>query len=67
VVRPQQNLLSQLSYAVVPSDVIQLLNEEQLLASTIYTPADNTLRQNQLNDKKQQPALFLCIFLDHMV
>ena len=56
VVRPQQNLLSQLSYAVVPSDVIQLLNEEQLLASTIYTPADNTLRQNQLNEKKQQRA-----------
>lgn len=54
VVRPQQNLLSQLSYAVVPSDVIQLLNDEQLLASTTYTPADNTLRQNQLNDKKQQ-------------
>ncbi len=56
VVRPQQNLLSQLSYAVVPSDVIQLLNDEQLLASTIYTPADNTLRQNQLNEKKQQRA-----------
>ncbi|WP_201605730.1 DUF4105 domain-containing protein [Psychrobacter immobilis] len=56
VVRPQQNLLSQLSYAVVPSDVIQLLNNEQLLASTTYTPADNTLRQNQLNDKKQQRA-----------
>ena len=56
VVRPQQNLLSQLSYAVVPSDVIQLLNDEQLLASTIYTPADNTLRQSQLNEKKQQRA-----------
>jgi hypothetical protein len=56
VVRPQQNLLSQLSYAVVPSDVIQLLNDEQLLASATYTPADNTLRQNQLNDKKQQRA-----------
>ncbi len=56
VIRPQQNLLSQLSYAVVPSDVIQLLNDKQLLASTIYTPADNTLRQNQLNDKKQQRA-----------
>ena len=56
VVRPQQNLLSQLSYAVVPSDVIQLLNDEQLLASTTYTPADNTLRQNQLNEKKQQRA-----------
>ncbi|MEL0620692.1 DUF4105 domain-containing protein [Psychrobacter proteolyticus] len=54
VVRPQQNLLSQLSYAVVPSDVIQLLNDKQLLASTTYTPADNTLRQNQLNEKKQQ-------------
>jgi len=56
VVRPQQNLLSQLSYAVVPSDVIQLLNDEQLLASTTYTPADNTLRQNQLNEEKQQRA-----------
>jgi len=56
VVRPQQNLLSQLSYAVVPSDVIQLLNDEQLLASTTYTPADNTLRQAQLNEKKQQRA-----------
>ena len=56
VVRPQQNLLSQLSYAVVPSDVIQLLNDEQLLANTTYTPADNTLRQAQLNDKKQQRA-----------
>ncbi|MGE6441917.1 DUF4105 domain-containing protein [Psychrobacter sp. NPDC078409] len=56
VVHPQQNLLSQLSYAVVPSDVIQLLNDEQLLASSTYTPADNTLRQNQLNEKKQQRA-----------
>ncbi|MGP9556062.1 Lnb N-terminal periplasmic domain-containing protein [Psychrobacter sp. AOP7-A1-24] len=56
VVRPQQNLLSQLSYAVVPSDVIQLLNNEQLLASTIFTPADNTLRQAQLNERKQQRA-----------
>jgi len=56
VVRPQQNLLSQLSYAVVPSDVIQLLNDEQLLASTTYTPADNTVRQSQLNEKKQQRA-----------
>lgn len=56
VVRPQQNLLNQLSYAVVPSDVIQLLNDEHLLASSTYTPADNTLRQNQLNEKKQQRA-----------
>jgi hypothetical protein len=56
VVRPQQNLLSQLSYAVVPSDVIQLLSDKQLLASTTYTPADNTLRQSQLNEKKQQRA-----------
>ena len=54
VVRPQQSLLSQLRYAVVPSDVIQLLSEEQLLASTTYTPADNTLRQSQLNEVKQQ-------------
>ncbi|MGO3896539.1 MAG: Lnb N-terminal periplasmic domain-containing protein [Psychrobacter sp.] len=54
VVRPQQHLLSRLQYAVVPSDVVQLLDKEGLLASTIYTPADSTLRQSQLNESKQQ-------------
>ncbi|MEZ7501861.1 DUF4105 domain-containing protein [Psychrobacter sp. Arc29] len=54
VVRPQQSLLKQLAYVVVPSDVIQLLNSQNLLANTTYTPADNTLRQAQLNDVKQQ-------------
>ncbi|MGO2997740.1 MAG: Lnb N-terminal periplasmic domain-containing protein [Moraxellaceae bacterium] len=56
VIRPQQNLLKQLAYVVVPSDVIQLLNSQNLLANTTYTPADNTLRQAQLNDAKQQGA-----------
>ncbi|MDN3452626.1 MULTISPECIES: DUF4105 domain-containing protein [unclassified Psychrobacter] len=54
VVRPQQHLLSRLPYAVIPSDVVQLLNSEGLLASSIYTPADSTLRQSQLNKVKQQ-------------
>ena len=54
VVRPEQHLLSQLPYAVIPSDVVQLLNQEGLLASTNYTPADSTLRQAQLNKVKQQ-------------
>ncbi len=54
VVRPQQHLLSQLPYVVVPSDVVQLLNKESLLGSTNYTPADSTLRQAQLNEVKQQ-------------
>ena len=54
VVRPEQHLLSQLPYAVIPSDVVQLLNKEGLLASTNYTPADSTLRQAQLNKVKQQ-------------
>ena len=54
VIRPQQNLLNQLAYVVVPSDVIQLLNSQNLLANTTYTPADNTMRQAQLNDAKQQ-------------
>ncbi|MBP2280110.1 hypothetical protein H4W00_000923 [Psychrobacter sp. PL19] len=53
VVRPKKHLLSQLPYAVVPSDVVQLLADEKLLANTRYTPADNTLRQAQLNDAKQ--------------
>ena len=54
VVRPEQHLLSQLPYAVIPSDVVQLLNKEGFLASTNYTPADSTLRQAQLNKVKQQ-------------
>ncbi len=54
VVRPQQHLLSQLPYAVIPSDVVQLLNKEGFLASTNYTPADSTLRQAQWNKVKQQ-------------
>ena len=54
VVRPQQHLLRQLPYVVIPSDVVQLLNNENLLASTTYTPADSTLRQAQLNESRQQ-------------
>ncbi|WP_372843865.1 DUF4105 domain-containing protein [Psychrobacter sp.] len=54
VVRPEQQLLSQLPYAVIPSDVVQLLDKEGFLASTNYTPADSTLRQAQLNKVKQQ-------------
>lgn len=49
VVRPQQDLLSQLPYAVIPSDVIQLLAREQLLGEYYYTPSDSTVRQAQLN------------------
>ncbi|ERL56828.1 Lnb N-terminal periplasmic domain-containing protein [Psychrobacter aquaticus] len=54
VVRPQQHLLSQLPHAVIPSDVVQLLKNENLLGSTNYTPADSTLRQAQLNEVKHQ-------------
>ena len=54
VVRPEQHLLSQLPHAVIPSDVVQLLNKEGFLASTNYTPADSTLRQAQLNKVKQE-------------
>lgn len=56
VVRPQQQLLSQLPYAVVPSDVIQLLDKKGLLANTDYTPADSTIRQAQLNETKRAHA-----------
>jgi len=56
VVRPQQHLLSRLPYAVIPSDVVQLLDSENLIASTNYTPADSTLRQAQLNKVKEQRA-----------
>lgn len=52
VVRPEQDLLSQLPYVVIPSDVIQLLNNEAILASARYTPADSTVRQAELNKAK---------------
>lgn len=57
VVRPNQHLLSKLPYAVVPSDVINLLEKENLLASSHYTPADSSVRQAQLNLAKKQAAI----------
>lgn len=49
VVRPDQHLLSQLSFAVIPSDVIQLLDKENLIEKGRFTPSDSSLRQAQLN------------------
>ena len=57
VVRPEQHLLSQLPYAVIPSDVVNLLKSENLLASTLYTPADSSVRQAQLNKAVQAAKL----------
>ena len=57
VVRPEQHLLSQLPYAVIPSDVVNLLKAENLLASTLYTPADSSVRQAQLNKAVQAAKL----------
>ena len=42
---------------VVPSDVIKLLNDESLLASRHYTPADSSVRQAQLNQAKRSAKL----------
>ncbi|PJX21363.1 hypothetical protein CAP50_10790 [Psychrobacter sp. L7] len=52
VVRPEQDLLSQLPYVVIPSDVVKLLDEESLLADARYTPSDSTVRQAELNKAK---------------
>lgn len=57
VIRPNKQLLSQLPYVVIPSDVVNLLSRERLLTSTRYTPADGTLRQAQLNTAKQKANL----------
>lgn len=57
VVRPEQNLLSQLPYAVIPSDVINLLTNKQLLTKTTFTPSDSTLRQAQLNRANEAAEL----------
>ncbi len=52
VVRPKKHLLSELPYVVIPSDVVNLLKDEDLLASSRYTPADSSVRQAQLNKAK---------------
>ncbi|MDN6275253.1 MAG: DUF4105 domain-containing protein [Psychrobacter sp.] len=52
VVRFEQNLRAQLPYAVVPSDVINLLDNEGLLLDARYTPSDSTVRQAQSNKAK---------------
>ena len=57
VVRPEQDLLSQLPYVVIPSDVVKLLNDESLLADARYTPSDSTVRQAELNKAKAAAAL----------
>ncbi|WP_199507689.1 MULTISPECIES: DUF4105 domain-containing protein [unclassified Psychrobacter] len=45
VVRPQNTLLQQLPYAVVPAEVITLLQDYQLLDDQSYTPSAATRRQ----------------------
>lgn len=57
VVRPKEHLLGQLPYVVIPSDVINLLADEQLLVSTQYTPSDSTVRQYELNQAKEAAEL----------
>lgn len=57
VVRSNQHLLSELPYAVIPSDVVNLLKNEGLLASSRYTPADSSVRQAQLNKAQQADRL----------
>ncbi len=57
VVRPEQNLLSQLPYVVIPSDVVKLLDQESLLADAHYTPSDSTVRQAELNKAQAAAAL----------
>ncbi|GAA0317732.1 DUF4105 domain-containing protein [Psychrobacter aestuarii] len=45
VVRPQNALLQQLPYAVVPAEVITLLQDYQLIDGQSYTPSAATRRQ----------------------
>lgn len=53
VVRPDGDLLSQLPYVVVPSDVVRLLTKEGLITEQHYLPSDATLRQAKLNQAKR--------------
>lgn len=49
IVRPENSLLSQLPYVVVPSDVVRLLAKEGLITEQNYLPADDTLKQAKYN------------------
>ena len=57
VVRPKEHLVGQLPYVVIPSDVINLLSNEQLLVNTQYTPSDSTVRQYELNQAQKAAEL----------
>ena len=53
VVRPDGDLLNQLPYVVVPSDVVRLLTKEGLITEQHYLPSDATLRQAKLNQARR--------------
>lgn len=50
VVRPNGNLLDEFKLAVVPSDVVRLLQKEGLIDQQNYFPSDQTLAQAKLNN-----------------
>lgn len=50
VIRPEGNLLEQFKLAVVPKDIIQLLDKEGFITKQTYTPADRTLAQAKRNN-----------------
>ena len=50
VVRPDGNLLDEFTLAVVPTDLILLLQKEGLINQQNYFPADDTLAQAKLNN-----------------
>ena len=52
VVRPNGNLLDEFTLAVVPSDVVRLLQKEGLIDQQNYFPSDKTLAQAKLNNSQ---------------
>lgn len=53
-VRPNQSLFKEITYAAIPSEVIHLLNSNNLLLNQKYTPSERTKEQAMLNKKHEQ-------------
>lgn len=52
VVRPEQTLFSEVTYAAIPSEVVRLLDGQNLLEKGSYLPANNTVRQANINAER---------------
>ncbi|PNK61830.1 DUF4105 domain-containing protein [Psychrobacter sp. FDAARGOS_221] len=65
IVRPEGNLLDAFKLAVVPFDVVRLLDKEGLLKQQRFLPADKTLEQAKRNNPQLSQLPDSSISADH--